>query len=102
MVQAHYILMGGFVIEVGSDDSSSIKLLQWQHLRRLVEVEGPDWIQKQLPSDQDINDRSKTDALTTVLACLQSLWLVVQCIGRGLEDLGKITSLSCGIAHSGV
>ncbi|KAI5804847.1 hypothetical protein DFH27DRAFT_480753, partial [Peziza echinospora] len=36
---------------------------------------------------EDINDKSKADALTKTLVCLQAIWMLIQCIARKAQQL---------------
>jgi hypothetical protein len=40
-----------------------------------------------LPTEEEIQDRSKSDWLAKTIALLQTLWFVMQCIGRHIEHL---------------
>lgn len=58
----------------------------------------------QIPTEEDIKDLSKRDAFTKTFACVQSLWLVIQCITRAAEglpitqlELATIAFVVCGI-----
>ena len=39
------------------------------------------------PSETEIKDKGKADVLTKVIAIIQTLWFVAQCIARGARDL---------------
>ncbi len=85
MVLAHFVIMGGVAVKTSAESL----LVRSHSFLSLMELEEWDHFITQLPSDQDIMDRSKTDIFTIILACLQSLWLVVQCIARAAEGAGK-------------
>jgi hypothetical protein len=40
-----------------------------------------------LPTEKEIQDRSKSDWLAKTIALLQTLWFVMQCIARSIENL---------------
>src|SRR5271170_5758971 len=40
-----------------------------------------------LPTEKEIQDRSKSDWLAKTIALLQTLWFVTQCIARSIENL---------------
>ncbi|CZR55538.1 uncharacterized protein PAC_05426 [Phialocephala subalpina] len=94
MVLAFYIYMGGLAIRT----SSGTILIRHKAYKALMDIDERDDIVAQLPYDQDILDRSKTDSLTVVLACMQSIWLVVQCIGRTVEGtaISELELSTCG------
>jgi hypothetical protein len=39
------------------------------------------------PSETELKDKCKADVLTKVIALIQTLWFVAQCIGRGVKHL---------------
>lgn len=84
MVQAHFINMGGLVAE---DTEGNRLIVRGGAVVHMHAAELADFA-KHLPLDEDIMDRSKSDSLTTILACLQSIWLVIQCIARKAHNLG--------------
>ncbi|KAE8450672.1 hypothetical protein EG329_006017 [Mollisiaceae sp. DMI_Dod_QoI] len=86
--------MGGVAVKT----SAETILVRSHSFLSLMELEEWDHFITQLPSDQDIMDRSKTDIFTIILACLQSLWLVVQCIARAAEGAGisELELSTCG------
>ncbi|KAF8849430.1 hypothetical protein BDZ45DRAFT_634377 [Acephala macrosclerotiorum] len=94
MALAFYICMGGLAIRTPSGTT----LIGEQEYMELMNIDERDDIVAQLPHYQDIVDRSKTDSLTTILACLQSIWLVVQCIGRTVEGaaISELELITCG------
>lgn len=58
----------------------------------------------QILTEADIKDLSKRDAFTKAFACIQSLWLVIQCIARAVDglpitqlELATIAFVVCGI-----
>jgi len=58
----------------------------------------------QIPEEKDIEALSKSDVFTKIFACLQSAWLVVQCIARACQqlpitqlELSTIAFITCGI-----
>lgn len=44
------------------------------------------------PSEEEIKDRSKSDAFSKLIVLIQTLWFVMQCIARHIEHL-PITEL---------
>ncbi|KUJ24454.1 uncharacterized protein LY89DRAFT_679591 [Mollisia scopiformis] len=95
MVLAHFICMGGCAIDTSK---GRVLIAKRAFVILLKDDEHRDGIVAQLPSDEDIIDRSKTDTLTIILACAQSLWLVVQCIARKSvgDDISELELSTCG------
>ncbi|KUJ06551.1 uncharacterized protein LY89DRAFT_790414 [Mollisia scopiformis] len=93
MVQAHFINMGG----LATTTSEGLALLRWESLPELMDRYGWSEVVEQLPSDVDIKDRSKTDSFTATLAIVQSLWLVLECIGRtvGGASISELELSTC-------
>ena len=84
--QAHgfFVIMGGFYLFDG-------KTLQHPLTRNQVK----DLVQKGLlipPSEDEIKDKSKGDALSKAIVLVQVAWFVVQCIARRIQHL-PITEL---------
>ncbi|KIM28291.1 hypothetical protein M408DRAFT_145495 [Serendipita vermifera MAFF 305830] len=47
----------------------------------------PDLLKMITPSETELKDRGKSDALTKTIVLVQTLWFVVQCIARGTQHL---------------
>ncbi|KIM28286.1 hypothetical protein M408DRAFT_23986 [Serendipita vermifera MAFF 305830] len=47
----------------------------------------PDLLKAIAPSETELKDRGKSDALTKLIVLVQTLWFVVQCIARGVQHL---------------
>jgi hypothetical protein len=60
-----------------------VTILTLEMLRELVKV--PDF-EIQI-SAEEINDRSKGDALSKLIFILQSTWFILQCLGRRIQGL---------------
>jgi hypothetical protein len=84
-IHSWYALMGGYAFEL----STHVRTHFSQDYERLVLT--PDGLLKLykywphlLPevSQQDIEDRSKSDSLAKILTCLQATWFCIQCISR--------------------
>lgn len=80
ITHSFFALMGGFVVENGQqvlrvNDAGIIALKadDQYDLFRVLEAE--------------IKDRSKADILVKATACLQVLWLVIQCCARAQQNL---------------
>ena len=75
--------MGGFSISVPDDPSRTFPVnprqLLWFIEQGLVQVPSV--------TSKEIEDKSKEDSLTQVLASGQTMWFVAQCIGRGVHRL---------------
>jgi hypothetical protein len=78
-----FALMGGFVVENGHQSPEFLR----------VNDEGIIALKKDGKYDllpvlkAEINDRSKADILVKATACLQVLWLVIQCCARAQQNL---------------
>lgn len=79
-----FILMGGFYLFDG--DIACFPLSQ-EKVQRLIETG-----QYTPPSEDELDDRSKGDALSKAIILVQTLWFVTQCIARGTDHL-PITEL---------
>ncbi|KAF9008016.1 hypothetical protein BDQ17DRAFT_1237610 [Cyathus striatus] len=80
MKHVHYLQMGGFHLRNGE---STVVLYPKQFHEHLEKKE------ILLPSitEDDIQDRSKADALSKIIVVFQTIWFVVQCIGRHTQGL---------------
>ena len=80
MVHSFFVEMGGYVIE--RKDERNVTLTA-KGVKRLVELG------YQLPrlSEADIQDRSKADPISKVLACVEAAYMIAQVIGRRAADL---------------
>ena len=84
MVHAFYAIMGGFVIDIDSRESS----LPGQRKRMTLTAKGIRFIAERFPtllpdlSEVDIKDKSKAGALAKSIVCIQAGWFILQCISR--------------------
>ncbi|KAF7966500.1 hypothetical protein HWV62_38120 [Athelia sp. TMB] len=78
-----FVQMGGFYLY---QDGLPIRPLSAEDMALLV------WRGYMPPSAEDIEDRSKGDWLSKVVALLQTFWFIAQCIARGTQHLA-ITQL---------
>ena len=84
MVQAFYATMGGLVIDVNGRDP----FLPGQRRRMTLTPDAvkfiAKWYAEVLPdiTEEDIRDRSKADALSKLIVCVQAAWFVAQSINR--------------------
>jgi hypothetical protein len=68
--------MGGFVSRIGNRPITTIDQLQ-------EPVFGSQYLSAIRATDvEDIMDKSKGDAFSKGIACLQALWFIIQCIAR--------------------
>lgn len=83
MTHGFFVLMGGF--HLFDDDEPLHPLDRWD----VVEM-----IQNGFtcPSEDEIKDRSKGDALSKTIVLGQTVWFVAQCIARGVQGIA-ITEL---------
>ena len=82
----HLLQMGGFILvdpDRKYDDPAAQKgtVLTIDYFRENPTIVMPDL------SPADIEDRSKGDALSKIIAILQTTWFIVQCIARGEQRL---------------
>jgi hypothetical protein len=80
--QAQFLLWGGLRIEHNGQLLKSQNFLDWIYENVSADEESEksrkllEFLLQQVPSDAIIDERSKADALTKVLSCLQALWVV--------------------------
>ncbi|KAF9008041.1 hypothetical protein BDQ17DRAFT_1455805, partial [Cyathus striatus] len=91
MKHAHFLQMGGFHLRTG-ESTVILYPKQFHVFLQLKKIS--------LPSitEADIEDRSKADALTKTIVVSQTIWFVVQCIGRRTQRLAltqlEVTTLA--------
>jgi hypothetical protein len=79
---AFFAVMGGFCGEVNTvhgprwDSLGVVTLCHWRTMDSIREY-----------SLLDIKDKSKASAIAKTVACIQTGWLLLQCVGRQAEDL---------------
>ncbi|KAI5779943.1 hypothetical protein DFH27DRAFT_604798 [Peziza echinospora] len=124
MEQAFFIVMGGYVVEGPKDGGgyrkrfdNSGREVKWWFVRAVLPGDcfttltsfGAVCLVQAGPMDlldvQSVQDRSKADALTKGLVCVQALWLVVQALARRacglpvtLLELHTIVHVACALA----
>ena len=84
-IHGHFLIMGGFLVESPRDGKTHILSFEkFQDLvrRDLLEGTGITEITK-----DEILDRSKSDAPSKLVALLQTLWFILQCIARHMQHL---------------
>ncbi|OCH96382.1 hypothetical protein OBBRIDRAFT_830252 [Obba rivulosa] len=85
MVDGFYANTGGFVL----DDRMKIGV------KDILLLVRQGFIALQSSYAEVIRDKSKADSLSKFITCAQALWLVAQCIARGIEHL-PISTLELG------
>ena len=95
--QAFYVIAGSLEIECYDDDDNKLEGLDMTELlddMRFAKLTPQhtlqqifDCINSHLPSDTQIDAESKADWVSKLIACTQSVWLVVQVIGRLAQHL---------------
>ncbi|KAJ7890394.1 hypothetical protein B0H13DRAFT_2666012 [Mycena leptocephala] len=76
-----FFSMGGFVSRIGNRPITTIDQLQ-------EPVFGSQYLSAIRATDvEDIMDKSKGDAFSKGIACLQALWFIIQCIARAVQHL---------------
>jgi hypothetical protein len=82
---SHYALMGGYVYDMSK---LPINIAPQQASRLTLTINAILYLAEHEPhlipdiSDEDIRDKSKADAFTKTLVCLQASWFLAQVIGR--------------------
>ena len=95
--QAFYVVAGGLEIECHDENDGKVKTLDTVELLddvRFFNVTPRHTIEhifhclsNHLPSDTQIDAESKADWISKLITCTQSVWLVVQIIGRLVQHL---------------
>lgn len=90
MTLAFYIVMGDFAMKIERADRSGMtKTDDTVHLAKdkvleLIESK----VTSPMELDQEsIKDRSKADLFSKFVLCLQASWIILQCIGRGVNSI---------------
>jgi hypothetical protein len=99
------MIMGGFHYFTSSDKAKgSYKAeypLEWQEVITLLENKTID-----LPTEEEIRDKSKSDWVAKTIVLLQTLWFVTQCIARYIQHLPttqlEIVTLAYTIINLGI
>jgi hypothetical protein len=84
-----FVIMGGFHAYT-RDDSRIEKHLTgkpWYPLDQKTVMEKVQKEETELPLEEEIQDKSKTDWLAKTLVLLQNSWFMIQCIARGIAHL---------------
>ena len=82
----HFLAMGGFTLldpemKDAAPNEHRHTVLTLDYFRTHPDIEIP------RVTAADIEDRSKGDALSKIIAILQTTWFIVQCIARGQQRL---------------
>ncbi|KAF9000314.1 hypothetical protein BDQ17DRAFT_1495787, partial [Cyathus striatus] len=81
MTHAHFLQMGGFYLD-SKEYTGVIDPIQFEKLfGRKSTTKFP------VIKEKEIQDRSKADALSKIVLLTQTLWFVIQCIGRHVQGL---------------
>jgi hypothetical protein len=83
--------MGGFVYH---GDNGPLRMLSLHDIESLVER---DEIEYPIITKEEIEDKSKGDALTKGLVLIQTTWFLLQCVARGAQHL-SLTELELATA----
>src|ERR1700678_392169 len=85
---AFFMIMGGFHYFEGSDKKgASCRAIHPLTHKDVISMLKSENETIPLPPEEEIQDRSKSDWLAKMIALLQALWFVTQCIARGIENL---------------
>lgn len=91
LVHSHYAGMGGFAVDVESDETEKAPYLPPHVTRLTLTTHGVLLLARcgHLPylDISDLNDKSKTDGLAKAIVMLQATWMLAQTIGRLTVDL---------------
>ena len=92
----HFIQMGGFMLFEGNTAKGVLYLERFSELLTAGKIEFPTITVK------EIEDRSKADGFSKMIAVGQTLWFVAQCIARGAQhpslDLTLVELLTLSLA----
>ncbi|PPQ91192.1 hypothetical protein CVT25_001209 [Psilocybe cyanescens] len=82
----HFLQMGGFMLYEGDERRGTLSYERFKFLLASGRISFPKTTQ------EDIEDRSKSDVLSKLLVIGQTGWFILQCIVRGIQKL-PITQL---------
>jgi hypothetical protein len=90
----HFIQMGGFMLFEGNTAKSVLSPDRFAALERAGKIEFP------TVTVEEIEDRSKADGFSKLIALGQTSWFVAQCIGRRAQhlDLTLVELLTLSLA----
>jgi hypothetical protein len=90
----HFIQMGGFMLFEGNTAKGILSPKRFGELMTAGKIEFP------TVTVEEIEDRSKADGFSKMIALGQTLWFVAQCIGRGAQhlDLTLVELLTLSLA----
>jgi hypothetical protein len=90
----HFIQMGGFMLFEGNTAKSVLSPERFAALTREGKIEFP------TVTAEEIEDRSKADGFSKMIALGQTLWFIAQCIGRRAQhlDLTLVELLTLSLA----
>lgn len=96
LIHAFYINMGGYAVRLPGKEDSDYRYSSADDRGTLTHLSGNSFCTllsrdthelDRLPSDGDIADRSKSDALAKCLALIQVIYFCAQCITRAIRSL---------------
>jgi hypothetical protein len=90
----HFIQMGGFMLFEGNTAKGVLSPGMFSELITAGKIEFP------LVTVEEIEDRSKADGFSKMIALGQTLWFVAQCLGRRAQhlDLTLVELLTLSLA----
>ena len=90
----HFIQMGGFMLFEGKISKGVLTPQRFSELLTAKKIEFPN------VTVEEIEDRSKADGFSKMIALGQTLWFVTQCIARGAQhlDLTPVELLTLSLA----
>ena len=91
----HFIQMGGFMLFEGNNTAKGVLSPE-----RFTELLTAGKIEFPTVTVEEIEDRSKADGFSKVIALGQTLWFVAQCVARGAQhlDLTQVELLTLSLA----
>ncbi|KAF8505041.1 hypothetical protein BU17DRAFT_58091 [Hysterangium stoloniferum] len=81
VTHGHFIQMGGYMLVDGQVAKGTLTPEHFKELLEVGKIEFP------TISKEEINDRSKGDALSKALVIVQTTWFILQCIARKAQGL---------------
>jgi hypothetical protein len=90
----HFIQMGGFMLFQGNNPKGVLSPKRFTELMRAGKIEFP------IVTVEEIEDRSKADGFSKIIALGQTSWFVAQCLGRRSQhlDLTLVELLTLSLA----
>jgi hypothetical protein len=95
--QAHFLVMGGIRVAVTVGGRKKLLDNQWLASTRIISLCNDKhdprarsflhWLLEKLPTDEEIDEKSKADPITKLITCTQVIWVAIQICGRLVQHL---------------